>query len=112
EAPVGGFDLLAGERFGDEDQSRGAYRVGPCVEMQHGMHKMLDGMQDSRLLRTCYRQQAFDAQDPVTMAIQQHRKPEGEDLPVKGPVDLDAARLDALAFRIVSMHEAARGHAE
>jgi len=87
--------ITGGEPLRDKDECRPPLGIGPRVKMQHRMDHVLHCVQHRRLSAARDRQQAFDAQDLITVTVQQQCEPDCEYLPSIGSsIGFVAVRLE------------------
>src|SRR3546814_13891123 len=99
EEPVEAFgDLVTGQPRRDEDEPGMPVVVGLRLQVDRGIHQVLYPMNDERLAGRSGVELAFHAQDPVAMAVQERRTPDG----ASGPVDIPTQRPHEMIGRAES----------
>src|SRR3972149_2847639 len=99
--------LSASDAARDEDEPRAPVAVRPRVEVLGRVDDVLDAVQEDRSRGTDV-EQALDAQDVRSPALQEHRQPDAEGSPVELSIDGERERLHILARMILILTRAFR----
>src|SRR5262249_56010141 len=87
----------------NEDEARASVAIRPGRHMHRWMDEMLYAVDGNRCLRALHIQDAFYAQHPVAVTVQQHRQPEPEQRPVERSVEAEREGMYGVVMAAVGM---------